>query len=59
MSGPGIFAPNAAVPVPNPPPLATPLRVQLRANDGACWEASYSATGVQRNDAAGFTARSD
>lgn len=39
-------------------PLTPPLRVQLWADGGACWEARYDAAGVTRNDAGRFTAKS-
>ena len=42
-----------------PLPFALPLRVQLGARDGGCWEATYSAVGVKRNDAQRFKGRSD
>jgi hypothetical protein len=42
--------------LPNPP-LAIPLRVQLQARDGECWEATY--TTAVRNVAGRFVARSD
>jgi len=38
-------------------PLALPLRVQLQASNGECWEAVYSTS--LENDAAGFRAQSD
>jgi subtilisin family serine protease len=41
------------------PPLAPPLRVQLQAGNGQCWEATYSAAGVQRNSARQFRAQAD
>jgi cysteine-rich repeat protein len=40
-------------------PLATPLRVQLLAGNGQCWEAVYSAAGVRRNLPAEFKAKAD
>ena len=40
-------------------PLPLPLRVQLWARDGACWEATYSSAGVTRSDDRVFKARSD
>lgn len=40
-------------------PLNAPLRVQLQSASGACWEARYPSTGVRRNDARGFSARSE
>ncbi len=40
-------------------PLALPLRVQLWADAGTCWEARYVAAGVQRNDATRLKARSE
>jgi hypothetical protein len=35
--------------------LALPFRIQLQATTGACWEATYDADGVVRNDARRFT----
>jgi uncharacterized delta-60 repeat protein/uncharacterized repeat protein (TIGR01451 family) len=35
-------------------PLVLPVRVQLQAAGGACWEAVYDATGAKRNDAKQF-----
>ncbi len=40
-------------------PLSLPVRVQLRADTGSCWEATYSAAGMQKNDAASFKGKSD
>jgi len=40
-------------------PLPLPLRVQLQAKNGSCWDATYSAAGLKRNDAAQFSATSD
>ncbi|HEV7731334.1 MAG TPA: hypothetical protein VGR62_04190 [Candidatus Binatia bacterium] len=59
MKGAGIFAAHAAVPVPTPPPVPVPLRIQLGANDGTCWEATYSPAGVSANEPGRFNARSD
>ena len=39
-------------------PLPVPLRVQLQAESGVCWEAKFS-TAVTKNDAAQFKAKSD
>jgi cysteine-rich repeat protein len=39
--------------------LSLPLRVQLQAGNGQCWEATYSSTGVSQNDGERFKARSD
>jgi hypothetical protein len=38
-------------------PLDAPLRVQLQMENGQCWEATYSATGVRRNSPRSFMAR--
>jgi hypothetical protein len=35
-------------------PLVLPVRVQLQAAGGACWEAVYGALGTKRNDAKQF-----
>jgi cysteine-rich repeat protein len=40
-------------------PLPLPLRVQLHAGNGNCWEASYSAAGVKKNDGITFKAKAD
>ena len=40
-------------------PLSLPVRVQLHASTGSCWEATYSAAGVQKNDAERFKGKSD
>jgi uncharacterized delta-60 repeat protein len=40
-------------------PLPLPLRVQLQAANGECWEATYSASGVLKNDSARFKGRAD
>jgi len=42
-----------------PLPLPLPARVQLQGSQGACFEASYSAGGVHRNDTAQFSGTSD
>jgi 6-phosphogluconolactonase (cycloisomerase 2 family) len=42
-----------------PLPLPVPARVQLQASTGECWEATFSADGVKRNDAARFSGRAD
>jgi hypothetical protein len=39
------------------PPLAVPLRVQLQAAGGACWESAFS--NPQTNESGRFDARSD
>jgi hypothetical protein len=38
-------------------PAPLPLRVQLRAGDGACWEAAFSPADAVRSDASRLTAR--
>jgi hypothetical protein len=40
-------------------PLPLPLRVQLQATEGMCWEGRYSAAGVVENTATEFHARPD
>jgi len=40
-------------------PLALPLRVQLVASTGACWEAEYTSAGATKNDAMQFSGRSE
>jgi len=40
-------------------PLNLPVRVQLHASSGACWETVYSAAGVSRNDGTLFKGKSD
>lgn len=40
-------------------PLTLPIRVQLRATNGACWGATYSAAGVTENDEQDFKAKAD
>jgi cysteine-rich repeat protein len=47
-SGPNLLAPDRFLPL--------PLRVQLEREDGACWEATYGASQVRRNDARWFEA---
>jgi len=46
---------GANLPMPSLP-LQLPVTVQLQATNGECWEASYSASGVGRNDADRFRA---
>jgi len=36
-------------------PLALPMRIQLQATTGACWEATYDAAGAKNNDAERFS----
>jgi len=40
-------------------PLALPLRVQLQAESGACWEARFGATGVRENGAIVFDGKGE
>jgi hypothetical protein len=40
-------------------PLSLPLRVQLQATNGTCWEATYSDAGVIRYTGTAFDGRSD
>ena len=44
---------------PNLSMLSLPLRVQLQAENGQCWEATYSSSGVTKNDGERFKARSN
>jgi cysteine-rich repeat protein len=46
--------PNLALPT---MPVSLPLRMQLQAPNGACWEASYFALGTSRYDATHFKAK--
>ena len=49
---------GATLPVPAlPAPL--PLRVQLTAENGTCWESVFSTTGTTRNDGARYQGKSD
>ncbi len=57
--GERLFAANLLMPPPPPPPLPLPLRVQLGASDGACWEATFSASGVRKNATGTFVGASD
>ena len=41
------------------PPLSLPLRVQLQATTGRCWEATYSSAGVRKNAAGQFKGKAD
>jgi len=44
--------------IPMPPlPLTPPVRVQMQASNGECWEATYSAP--LKNDPSLFQARAD
>ena len=56
--GPSLFV-GGGIKVTTPPPYSLPLRVQVRARDGACWEATISAAGVRSNTATRFDAKSD
>lgn len=40
-------------------PLALPVRVQLHADDGACWDTTFGNAGEIRNDGAVFVGKSD
>jgi hypothetical protein len=40
-------------------PLGLPLRMQLQAQTGNCWEAVYSETGARKNDAQEFSGRAN
>ncbi len=57
--GSALFAPNESMPSPPSLPFALPLRAQLRASDGVCWEATFSPAGVRTNTAAKLVATSD
>jgi len=61
VKGERLFAPQPPQPAfsPAPPPLSLPLRAQLWARDGSCWEATYSPAGVRTNVARSFNAKSD
>ena len=49
---------GATLPVPAlPAPL--PLRVQLTAENGTCWESVFATTGTTRNDGARYQGKSD
>jgi len=41
------------------PPLSLPLRVQLQAATGQCWEATYSAAGMLTNAIGKFSGKAD
>jgi uncharacterized delta-60 repeat protein len=56
--GASLFTPNIVY-APVPPPWTTPLRVQLNARDGACFEATFSAAGLRANGTTTFSAKSD
>ena len=47
------------LPMPEQWPLGLPLRVQLQATNGKCWEATYSGAGVIRNGVTAFDGKSD
>lgn len=55
-AGANLSARSFAIPT---PPLATPLRVQLHVEGGACFEATYSASGVLVNQPGRFKGRGD
>lgn len=38
-------------------PMSLPARAELKASNGACWEATFDAGGVLRNDVNGFKAK--
>jgi cysteine-rich repeat protein len=61
LGGPSTIAMKArGTNLPGPTlPLPLPARVQLQATNGACWEATYSAIGVKRNDASQFKGTND
>jgi uncharacterized delta-60 repeat protein len=40
-------------------PLPLPVRAQLRASNGMCWEADFSSAGVKANDTTQFNGKSD
>jgi hypothetical protein len=40
-------------------PLDVPLTVQLQADTGACWQANFSSTGVDKNDTKQFSGKAD
>jgi hypothetical protein len=51
-----VKAADGTIPVPTLP-LTPPVRVQMQASNGECWEATYSTP--LENDASGFQARAD
>jgi uncharacterized delta-60 repeat protein len=58
--GANLFSANPHAPPLPASPLPLPLRVQLGVlDDGACWEATFSATGVRKNSGGKFVAKSD
>lgn len=52
-------AKGADLPALPPTPLALPLRAQLHADDGTCWESTFSADGALRNAGGVFVGRGD
>lgn len=40
-------------------PRSLPVRLQLQASNGSCWQSVFSSAGVRRNDGARFKAKSD
>lgn len=53
-----VGAKGAGVSLPALPP-SLPLRVQVQAGNGACWEAVYSAAGVRKSSATQFKGKAD
>jgi hypothetical protein len=39
--------------------LPLPVRAQLQAGNGSCWEATYSSLGAKKNDVTQFKGASD
>jgi hypothetical protein len=50
-------AKGANLGMPSLAPLALPVRTQLHAETGACWEAAFGATEIQRQDATQLKAK--
>jgi hypothetical protein len=42
-----------------PPPMELPLRFQLQASTGVCWESVFSQSGARRNAVGFYRGRSD
>jgi uncharacterized delta-60 repeat protein len=57
--GANLFAQNPIAPPLPGSPLPLPLRVQLGSSDGACWEATFSPTGLHKNAGGKLVATSD
>jgi hypothetical protein len=55
----GFKAKGALLPLPGFTTLPTPLTVQLMSSDGTCFGATFQASGVSKNAAGTFKARSE